>query len=51
MAIFAKNNSKQFIPAPEGLHQAVCCDLIDMGLQDNKFGPPGVWHLGLDATH
>ncbi len=40
MAIFAKNNSKQFIPAPEGLHQATCCDVIDMGLQDNKFGPP-----------
>ena len=40
MSIFAKNNAKQFIPAPEGLHQAVCCDIIDMGLQDNKFGPP-----------
>jgi len=51
MPLFAKNNAKQFIPAPVGLHQAVCCDVIDMGLRENPYGPPRetikiCWQLG-----
>jgi hypothetical protein len=26
------------IPAPEGLHQAVCCDVVDKGLQETGWG-------------
>jgi len=39
MAIIAKANKKEFTPAPEGLHQAVCVDVIDLGLVDGKWGP------------
>lgn len=28
-----KANSVEFVPAPEGLHHAVCVDVVDMGLQ------------------
>ena len=27
-----------FIPAPEGLQQAVCCDIVDMGMIDGQWG-------------
>jgi len=33
-----KDNRTEFTPAPEGLHQAVCVDVIDLGLQENKWG-------------
>src|SRR6185295_3766959 len=29
---------KQFTPAPEGLHNAVCVDVVDLGIVDTKFG-------------
>ena len=38
MAIMVADNSKTFVPAPEGLHQAVCCDAIDLGVVETKFG-------------
>jgi hypothetical protein len=38
MPIFVKG-SGDFTPAPEGLHAAVCVDIIDKGLIDTKFGP------------
>ena len=38
MAIMVADNSKKFVPAPEGLHQAVCCDAIDLGVVETKFG-------------
>ena len=38
MAIMVSDNSKAFIPAPEGIHQAVCCDVIDHGICETKFG-------------
>lgn len=36
MAIFAKSNDSNgsFTPAPQGSHQGVCCDVIDIGLVD-----------------
>lgn len=38
MAILVADNSRTFVPAPEGLHQAVCCDVIDLGVVEGKFG-------------
>jgi hypothetical protein len=38
VAIIAKDNRKEFTPAPEGLHQAVCVDVIDLGLQQTPWG-------------
>ena len=33
-----KDNKKTFTPAPEGLHQAVCVDFVDLGEQDTPWG-------------
>lgn len=33
-----KDNKKEYDPAPEGLHQAVCVDEIDVGMQDSPWG-------------
>ena len=38
MPIIARDNSKAIRPAPEGLHNAVCCDVVDKGLQTSSFG-------------
>ena len=38
MSIVAKDNRKEYTPAPEGLHQAVCIDVEDLGLQDTPWG-------------
>lgn len=32
MPIYAKRGSTTFEPAPAGLHQAICCDVIDRGM-------------------
>lgn len=49
MAILAKDTRKEFTPAPEGLHQAVCVDVVDLGMQDGQWGPKPkvriVWQL------
>jgi hypothetical protein len=37
MAIIAKETGTSYPPAPAGLHQGVCCDVIDMGLVENTF--------------
>lgn len=34
-----KGSSKAFIPAPEGTHQAVCVDVVDMPEQETPWGP------------
>lgn len=40
MAIMATaGDSKAYTPAPAGVHQAVCVDVIDKGLQPNQFKP------------
>ena len=38
MPIIAKNNQREYTPAPEGLHQAVCVDVVDLGLEETKWG-------------
>lgn len=39
MSIIAKDSRKDFVPAPEGLHQAVCMDVIDIGNVETQWGP------------
>jgi hypothetical protein len=47
MPIYAKK--KEYETAPAGLHQAVCVDVVDLGLVDTGFGPQVkikiVWQL------
>lgn len=38
MGIYGKAKSKDFTPAPEGLHHAVCCDVVNLGMVDGTFG-------------
>lgn len=37
MAIIAKEPESKFSPAPEGLFQGVCADVVDLGTEVNKF--------------
>lgn len=37
MPIIAKEPESTFSPAPEGLHQAVCCDVVELEAEVNKF--------------
>lgn len=37
MPIIAKEPESKFSPAPEGLFQAVCADVVDVGTEVNKF--------------
>lgn len=47
MAIKFKN--KEYETAPQGLHNAVCVDVVDLGIVDTPFGPTDqikiVWQL------
>lgn len=40
MAIVAQagTSSRDFTPAPSGVHQAVCCDVVDLGMVQGNFG-------------
>ena len=38
MGIVARVPERQFAPAPEGLHLAVCCDVVDLGVQRTPWG-------------
>lgn len=38
MPIYAKESSRVWTQAPEGLHQAVCCDVVDLGLVKTEWG-------------
>jgi hypothetical protein len=38
MAFVVKHERTSYTPASEGLHQAVCVDVVDLGLQDRGFG-------------
>lgn len=54
--MIVKEPESQFIPAPAGVHAAVCVDEVDMGLQPNRFDPQGgpkltvrlVWQIAED---
>jgi len=38
MAIIAREPESRFVPAPEGLHVASCCDVVDLGHLDQGYG-------------
>ncbi len=38
MPIIARKPETSFTPCPEGLHQAVCVDVVDLGLQKGPYG-------------
>lgn len=38
MAIYAKRPESTFQPCPEGLHHAVCVDVVDLGIVAGAFG-------------
>jgi hypothetical protein len=38
MPIWAKDNRKAHPPCPEGLHQGVCVDVVDLGPQETPWG-------------
>lgn len=38
MPFYVSLEDKVFIPAPEGLHSAVCVDVIDLGMQATQWG-------------
>jgi hypothetical protein len=49
MAIVAREPESKFTPAPEGLHQAVCVDVVELGLVQTPWGEKEkveiVWQL------
>lgn len=53
MPIIASDSGGNFTPAPEGLHEAVCCDVVDLGMVDTQYGAKHkvriVWQLSPDA--
>jgi len=38
-SFIVKHEPKEYVPCPEGLHQAVACDLVDLGTVDGMYGP------------
>jgi hypothetical protein len=38
MPIYSRDNRREFETAPEGLHQAVCCDVVDLGMMPTQWG-------------
>jgi hypothetical protein len=38
MPIIAKENKTEYSTAPEGLYSAVCCDVVDLGVQTSPWG-------------
>ena len=38
MSITVRSPEKVLTPAPEGLHQACCCDVVDLGLAQTPWG-------------
>lgn len=49
MALMVKDNKTAFTPAPEGLRQAVCVDVVDLGMVTDQWGTKHkaelVWQL------
>jgi hypothetical protein len=47
--VIGQGGEQKFEPAPPGLHQAVCVDVVDLGLVDGKFGPKSkvklIWQI------
>lgn len=39
MLTLTNTPTSNYTPPPEGIHSAVCVDVIDLGIQDTEFGP------------
>lgn len=39
MAVYAKSTQTDWVNAPEGVHDAVCVDIVDLGMKDTQYGP------------
>lgn len=39
MAVFAKSTQTDWVNAPDGVHDAVCVDIVDLGMKETQFGP------------
>ena len=39
MSLILKYERKEYTLAPEGLHQVVACDVVDLGVVETTFGP------------
>lgn len=52
MAIMARKPESSFDPCPEGLHQAVCVDVVDLGVLETQWGDKHKvevrWQIDLD---
>jgi hypothetical protein len=56
MTLIARRPPKTYAQAPEGLHRAVCCDVVNLGVVQGAYGPKHkvriVWQLeAVDPTH
>ena len=49
MPLVIKESGGHFEPAPSGVHQAVCVDVVDLGIVPGKYGPKSklklIWQL------
>jgi hypothetical protein len=49
MPLIIKGQDGDFTPAPPGLHQGVCVDVVDLGMVDGAYGPKRklklIWQL------
>lgn len=47
--VIKESGAQHFEPAPPGLHEAVCVDVVDMGIVPTKFGPKSkvkvIWQI------
>ncbi len=50
MPFIVKEEKKEFSKAPEGLHEAVCSRIVDLGMQQTAYGPKHLiklyWQIG-----
>lgn len=56
MTLMARRPPKTYTQAPEGLHRAVCVDVVNLGIVQGAYGPKHkvriVWQLdAVDETH
>lgn len=51
MAIRVRDKGRDFVPAPDGLQRAVCCDVVDLGLVDGKYGQKRMVQLRWQSEH
>lgn len=51
MPIIVSYTKKEYTPTPEGLQQCVCVDVVDLGLEDGKWGKKHKVSLRWQSEH